>query len=81
MNKEPLTSVADKLAAIVTRLREAYLQYGYHTFAYWLEFDGAGLLAGELSDLVEDLFPDEWVAAWAPYSNDRTVLSRDPRPQ
>lgn len=73
--------IASQLAAIVRSVYERYQSSGYHTFRYWLEFDGAGHLSVALDEFIEATYPAEWAAAWQPYANDTTVLPRDPRPR
>lgn len=74
-------SVAAQLAAIVREIYEQYQVIGYHTFAYWMrQGNGESFLADALADFVEEHYPAEWSAAWEPYANDTTVMSRDPLP-
>lgn len=70
----------ERLRNIVAEMYAYYLSHGYHTFRYWIVFDGLQYLADALDNLLEELYPDEWRAAWEPYDEDKTVLSRDPKP-
>lgn len=70
----------ERLRSIVVELYAYYLRHGYHTFRYWMGSDGSQYLADALDSLLEELYPDEWRAAWEPYDEDKTVLSRDPKP-
>lgn len=74
-------STAEKLFFAVRVLHDAYSLRGRHTWRYWRNSPEGWATLGEMLDiLLEDMYPDEWAAAWAQYPDDDVISPLSPPP-